>query len=124
MARGLAVSTVPAGRGPGTADSSLVAVSSLQARHLGHGGDRAPPNQGPADQWFWAAYLVSTRTPGVSALQLQRQLGFRRYETAGAMLQKLRRTMVRPEREPLKDQVEVDETYIGGREASLREPCS
>jgi len=33
------------------------------------------------------------------------------------MLQKLRRAMVRPGREPLKDKVEVDETYIGGREA-------
>jgi hypothetical protein len=35
------------------------------------------------------------------------------------MLQKLRRAMVRTEREPLKDNVEVDETYIGGREAGL-----
>jgi transposase-like protein len=74
----------------------------------------------PLTQWFWAAYLVSTQTPGFSALQLQRQLGLRRYETAWAMLQKLRRAMVRPEREPLKDKVEVDETYIGGREAGLR----
>ena len=74
----------------------------------------------PLTQWFWAAYLVSTQTPGFSALQLQRQLGLRRYETAWAMLQKLRRAMVRPEREPLQDKVEVDETYIGGREAGLR----
>jgi transposase-like protein len=71
-------------------------------------------------QWFWAAYLVSTQTPGFSALQLQRQLGLRRYETAWAMLQKLRRAMVRPDRDPLKDKVEVDETYIGGPEAGLR----
>ena len=74
----------------------------------------------PLTQWFWAAYLVSTQTPGFSALQLQRQLGLRRYETAWAMLQKLRRAMVRPEREPLKGKVEVDETYIGGREVGLR----
>jgi transposase-like protein len=74
----------------------------------------------PLTQWFWAAYLVSTQTPGFSALQLQRQLGLRRYETAWAMLQKLRRAMVRPERELLKDKVEVDETYIGGPEAGLR----
>src|SRR5262249_50277838 len=32
--------------------------------------------------WFWAAYLVTTHTPGFSALQLQRQLGLGRYETA------------------------------------------
>ncbi len=74
----------------------------------------------PLTQWFWAAYLVSTQTPGFSALQLQRQLGLRRYETAWAMLQKLRRAMVHPDREPLKDKVEVDETYIGGREVGLR----
>ena len=71
-------------------------------------------------QWFSAAYLVSTETPGFSALQLQRQLVLRRYETAWARLQKLRRAMVRPVRELLKDKVAVDKTYIGGREVGLR----
>jgi transposase-like protein len=56
----------------------------------------------------------------VSALQLQRQLGFARYETAWVMLHKLRRAMVRPDREPLRTEVEVDEAYIGGPEAGLR----
>jgi len=74
----------------------------------------------PLTQWFWAAYLVTTHTPGLSALQLQRQLGIDRYETAWAILHKLRRAMVRPDREPLKHQVEVDETYIGGPEVGLR----
>ena len=27
----------------------------------------------PLQEWFWAAYLVATHTPGISALQLQRQ---------------------------------------------------
>lgn len=66
--------------------------------------------------WFWAAYLVTTHTPGLSALQLQRQLGIRRYETAWTMLQKLRRAMCRPQREALRDKVEVDETFIGNQE--------
>src|SRR5215813_9590131 len=57
-----------------------------------------------------------THTPGLSALQLQRQLGIARYETAWAILHKLRRAMVRPDRAPLKDHVEVDEPYIGGPE--------
>jgi len=74
----------------------------------------------PLTQWFWAAYLVTTHTPGLSALQLQRQLGLRRYETAWAMLQKLRRAMVRPDRDRLRDKVEVDESYVGGPEAGLR----
>jgi transposase-like protein len=67
-------------------------------------------------EWFWAAYLVATHTPGMSALQFQRQLGIRRYETAWTMLHKLRRAMLRPNREPLRGKVEVDETYLGNQE--------
>ena len=74
----------------------------------------------PLTQWFWAAYLVTTHTPGLSALQMQRQLGITRYETAWMMLQKLRRAMVRPDRELLHEKVEIDDTYIGGAEAGLR----
>ena len=70
----------------------------------------------PLRLWFWAAYLVATHHPGISAKQLQRQLGLSRYETAWLMLQKLRRAMVAPEREPLKREVEVDECWIGGHE--------
>lgn len=70
----------------------------------------------PLRDWFWAAYFVTTHTPGFSALQLQRQLGLTRYETAWALLHKLRRAMVRPERDPISGTVEVDETYVGGLE--------
>ncbi len=70
----------------------------------------------PLREWFWAAYLVTTHTPGMSALQLQRQLGIARYETAWTMLHKLRRAMLRPKREPLRGKVEVDETYVGNQE--------
>ena len=68
----------------------------------------------PLTHWFWAAYLVATHTPGLSAVQLQRQLGLARYETAWLMLHKLRSAMVRPAREPLAGTVEVDEAYLGG----------
>jgi transposase-like protein len=74
----------------------------------------------PLSTWFWAAYLVTTHTPGFSALQLQRQLGLSRYETAWAMLQKLRRAMVRPERDRISGTVEVDEAYVGGVEEGRR----
>jgi transposase-like protein len=74
----------------------------------------------PLTQWFWAAYLVTTHTPGLSALQLQRQLGISRYETAWTLLHKLRRAMVRPGRDLLRDKVEVDEAYVGGPEIDLR----
>ena len=69
----------------------------------------------PLTLWFWGAYLVATHTPGISAVQLKRQLGLSRYETAWLMLQKLRRAMVAPEREPLRREVEVDEFFLGRR---------
>ncbi len=73
----------------------------------------------PLRVWFWAAYLVATHHPGISAVQLQRQLGIGTHETAWMMLHKLRRAMVAPEREPLKREVEVDECYVGGVEEGL-----
>ena len=74
----------------------------------------------PLTVWFWAAYLMTTDKRGISALLLQRQLGLRRYETAWMMLHKLRRAMINLEREPLRGEVEVDETWIGGTQAGLR----
>ena len=69
----------------------------------------------PLKLWFHAAYLVTTHTPGMSALQFQRQVGLQNYETAFSMLHKLRASMVRPSRSNLSGIVEVDETYIGGK---------
>jgi hypothetical protein len=74
----------------------------------------------PLRTWFWAAYLVATHDPGISAKQLQRQLGLSRYETAWLILQKLRRAMVAPEREPLRGEVEIDEFFLGGYEEGLK----
>jgi len=68
----------------------------------------------PLRLWFWAAYLLTTETTGISALQLQRQLKIKRYEVAYTVLQKLRSSMVNPERTKIKGEIEVDETYIGG----------
>ena len=55
----------------------------------------------PLTVWFWATYLLTTDTRGISALLLQRQLGLRRYETAWMLLHKLRRAMVNLARAPL-----------------------
>lgn len=70
----------------------------------------------PICLWFWAAYLVTTHTPGMSALQFARQFDLR-YETAFMMFQKLRAGMVNPLRSSLNSQVEVDESFIGGKKA-------
>ena len=37
----------------------------------------------PLNVWFWAAYLVASQTPGMSAVQFQRQLGLSRYDQDG-----------------------------------------
>jgi transposase-like protein len=63
---------------------------------------------------------MTTDKRGVSALLLQRQLGLSRYETAWMMLHKLLRAMVNTTREPLRGEVEVDDTWIGGEQAGLR----
>lgn len=70
----------------------------------------------PLSTWFWAAFLVASLTPGMSAVQLQRQLGLTRYETAFQILHKLRSAMVRTSGPiGLRTHVEVDETLVGGR---------
>ncbi len=63
---------------------------------------------------------MATDKRSVSALLLQRQLGLRRYETAWMMLHKLRRAMVNVAREPLRGEVEIDDTWVGGTQAGLR----
>lgn len=74
----------------------------------------------PLTVWFWAAYLMTTDKRGVSALLLHRQLGLRRYETAWMMLHKFRRAMINMAREPLRGEVELDDTGVGGAQAGLR----
>jgi len=68
----------------------------------------------PLSTWFAAIWFLTSQKNGVSALGLQRVLGFGSYETAWAWLHKLRRAMVRPERDKLSGVVELDETMIGG----------
>jgi len=72
----------------------------------------------PLSVWFWAAYLIASQTPGISAVQFQRQLGLSRYETAFTLLHKLRAGMVRPDQDRIGgdavEHVEVDETLVGG----------
>ena len=62
--------------------------------------------------WFVAVWFITSQKHGASALGLQRILGLGSYQTAWAMLHRLRRAMVRPEREMLQGRVELDETYL------------
>ena len=88
-------------------DTSLTAGTVMERTHT------------PLSVWFWAAYLVTSQTPGMSAIQFQRQLGLSRYETAFQILHKLRVGMVRPDQDRIGgnpgEHVEADETWVGGR---------
>jgi transposase-like protein len=64
-------------------------------------------------KWFLAIYLVTSSKGGISAMELQRQMGFGSYQTAWSWLHKIRRAMVAPGRQPLAQRVEADETYLG-----------
>lgn len=74
----------------------------------------------PLTLWFTACWLFASGKDGVSALSLKRTLEIGSYQTAWAMLHRLRSVLVRPGRERLAGTVEVDETYIGGQEPGLR----
>ena len=74
----------------------------------------------PLTVWFTACWLFATAKDGISALSLQRSLEIGSYQTAWAMLGRLRSVLVRPGRDLLAGRVEVDETYIGGEEPGLR----
>ena len=65
----------------------------------------------PLTTWFWAAHLMATHSNGMSARQLEDQLGVT-YKTAWLLAQKLRRSMVDPGRDLLESVVEVDQTEI------------
>lgn len=68
----------------------------------------------PLRLWFEAMWYITNQKYGTNALGLQRVLGLGSYHTAWKWLHKLRRAMVRPDREKLTGIVEVDETYLGG----------
>ena len=68
----------------------------------------------PLTAWFRAMWWVTNSKAGTSALTLQRLLGLGSCQTAWAWLHKLRRAKVRPGRDRLSGEVEVDETWLGG----------
>ena len=69
----------------------------------------------PLRSWFHAMFLMSSTKTGISAKQLQRELGVT-YKTAWRMFNQIRKLMAENVN-PLTGQVEVDETYIGGKQA-------
>jgi hypothetical protein len=74
----------------------------------------------PLRFWLQAIWYVVNQKNGVSALGLQKVMGFSRYQTTWEWLHKLRRAMVRPNRDKLSGLVEVDETFVGSVHSGKR----
>ena len=74
----------------------------------------------PLKLWFIAAWEIVAHKYGANAVNVKRMLGVNSYETAWSWLHKLRRAMVRPDRDRLLGVVEVDETYVGGPEVGTQ----
>lgn len=71
----------------------------------------------PLTTWFLAIYLLSQAKTGLSSLALKRQLGVS-YPTAWLLQQKISRAMAAQEQtHRLGGQVQIDDTYLGGKRA-------
>lgn len=69
----------------------------------------------PLITWFHAIALILNAKKGISAKQLQRDLGIGGYKTAWYLNHRIRESMKEVNPEPLGGIVEIDETYVGGR---------
>ncbi|OQW31328.1 MAG: hypothetical protein A4E19_20370 [Nitrospira sp. SG-bin1] len=69
----------------------------------------------PLKTWFQVIYLMLTSKKGISALQIQRIIGSGAYRTAWYMCHRIRAAMKDGGFSKLMGEVEVDETYIGGK---------
>lgn len=69
----------------------------------------------PLRDWFKVVHLMLCSKKGISALQIQRQMGFGSYGTAHSMCHKIRAALIEPATK-LGGIVEVDETFVGGKD--------
>ena len=98
----------------------LLRCSSCQRQTSVIAGTLFEGTRKPLRTWFQAMWYVTSQKFGGNALGLKRVVGFGSYQTAWTWLHKMRHAMVRPGRDRLSGKVEVDETYVGGKETGVR----
>jgi transposase-like protein len=69
----------------------------------------------PLREWFRVIHMMLTSKKGVSALQVQRVMGFGSYRTAWHMCHRVRAALADEKFQQFMGIVEVDETYVGGK---------
>lgn len=107
-------------------------VNNRKVIECGGCGHRSPATSGtilhgtrkPLLLWFHVMWWVAAQKTGVSAGNFKDFMGFGSYRTAWPWLHKLRRAMVRQDRGKLKGEIEVDETFVGGRESGTKDDGS
>lgn len=70
----------------------------------------------PLRTWFKVLYLMLVSKKGISAVQIHRMIGSGSYQTAWYICMRLRANLHDPDFHKLMGIVEVDETYIGGKD--------
>jgi transposase-like protein len=74
----------------------------------------------PLHKWIYAMYLLVTARKGISSLQLSKEIGITQ-KSAWFMLHRLREACGGKDLKKLRGIIEVDETYIGGKEGNKHE---
>ncbi|GLQ22017.1 IS1595 family transposase [Algimonas porphyrae] len=72
----------------------------------------------PLQKWLMAMYMMTTARKGISSVQMAKELGVTQ-KTAWFLAQRIRETwMANGDQGPMNDDVQVDETFMGGKEKS------
>lgn len=74
----------------------------------------------PYRTWIYGIFLMTFTKKGMSALEMQRQLGLKRYEPAWAMMHKIRATMGnRDEKYLLEGVIEMDDSFFASHNSEV-----
>jgi len=109
------------------AETSFYKISDRKCYSCKHCGNHIYPLAGtifhksptPLKLWFYAIFLFTASKNGVSAKELQRQLGVT-YKTAWRMAKQIRELFSNVDTTDVDGTIEMDETYIGGRTTSKK----